>query len=139
METMIDPRPVGVQARPTGALARVLVVEDDEDLRHALGAVLLERGLSVMLAGNGREAVDLQATGRCDVVVCDIRLPGLTGFEVAKRLRLLQPRPRVILITAYPDWKVYDEAYDVGAVGLLRKPLDLEAFATYVERTACNA
>jgi DNA-binding NtrC family response regulator len=114
----------------------VLVVEDDADLRHAIVEVFLMKGFQVNAAGNGLDAVELAFRHPYDVIVSDIRLPGMDGLGVLQSLRTFPRKTRIILMTAYPDWKVFHEAQDMGAVEILRKPFSLARLAEAVERAA---
>jgi CheY-like chemotaxis protein len=104
--------------------ARILVVEDDEDMRETMREILTLNGFQVDTADNGKSAVRMASEGaRYDVVITDIRIPLLDGLDVAKACRALPHPPRLILITAYPEW--HDTARRRGEWPILRKPLSL--------------
>lgn len=115
---------------------KVLVVEDDSEMRAALRDTFLLRGFLVNTAADGIKALLLSFRDRYDAVVCDIRLPRMNGIDVARSLSTLTFPPKVILITAYPEWKVYEEAYAAGAAEVIRKPFQLSALADTVNRLA---
>jgi len=117
---------------------RVLVVEDDDELRRAIREVFLMRGFAVNTARDGSSAVELAQQERYDVVVSDIRLPGLDGIGVARRLTGMKEAPRVVLMTAYPEWKVYEEAREAGALRVIKKPVGLGHLASLVEELASS-
>ncbi len=121
---------------PGASGVRVLVVEDDHDMRVALREMFELHGMSVDTAMDG---VDASAHGLrvpYDVVVSDIRLPGMSGIALSRSLQGRSRPPRVILITAYPEWKVVQEAYEAGAVEVVRKPFDLGKLAKRVVQAA---
>jgi CheY-like chemotaxis protein len=91
---------------------RVLVVDDEPDVRFLLRVQLERRGFDVDLVSSGEEALAYTDTGSCDVIVLDLRMPGLNGLEVARRLHGRWP---IILYSAYVDPDVSREA---GALGL---------------------
>lgn len=122
--------------RPAGV--RVLVVEDDEDMCETIREILTLEGFDVDTADNGQTAVSMASGNRpYDVVVSDIRLPRLDGFEVARAFRALPHPPRLILITAYPEW--YDAARRRGENLILTKPLSLRTLVQAVRREALRA
>lgn len=129
-------RPTSVPSGPGAARVRVLVVEDDHDMRVALREILESHGMSVDTAMDGIDAAAHSFRTRYDVVVSDIRLPSMSGIALAKSLSRSTRPPRVILITAFPEWKVVQEAYDAGAAEVLRKPLDLGRLARRVAQAA---
>ena len=114
----------------------VLVVEDDADLRHAIVEVFLMKGFRVNAVSNGLDAVELAFRHPYDVIVSDIRLPGIDGRGVLQSLKTLHRKPGVILITAYPDWKVLREVHGMGVSGILLKPFSLAYLAECVDRAA---
>lgn len=108
---------------------RVLVVEDDEEMRSALREILIMCGFLVNTAADGVTAAQLARLENYDLILSDIRLPGMDGFSVARSARSRVPFPKAIFITAFPDWKVYEEAYEVGAWDVLLKPVSLKLLA----------
>jgi len=118
---------------------RVLVVDDDAELRRAIREVFLMRGFAVNTAGNGAEAVNMARREHYDVVVSDLRMPGMDGIEVALRLKSLRHPPRVVLITAYPEWNTSDEARKAGVERLLGKPVSLGRLISMVEELAASS
>jgi two-component system, LytTR family, response regulator len=113
---------------------RALVVDDEQLAREELCYLLDEVGgvEVVAQAGNGLEA--LEAIGRFapDVVFLDVQMPGLTGFEVARRLADREPPITVIFVTAYDQHAI--EAFDVNAVDYLLKPIEASRVDTAVQR-----
>jgi CheY-like chemotaxis protein len=83
-------------------LSRVLVVEDSRTQAAALGALLEEHGYSVTIARSGEEALDLVPQQTFDVVISDVVMPGIDGFELCRRLKE-QAAPRVLPTTTRPS------------------------------------
>lgn len=113
---------------------RALIVDDEAPAREEL-RYLLEQIGEVQVVGeatNGEEALVLLSSLDYDLVLMDIRMPGLTGLEAAARLRELPHRPKVIFTTAYPDHAV--EAFDLAAADYLVKPFDAERLQRAVQR-----
>ena len=120
----------GVAATPT----RVLLVEDDDELRAFLGSALRSDGYDVVEAGDGVEALGEIATGLLrpgdprppDIVISDIRMPGKTGLEVLAGLRRADWATPVILITGFGDRHTLAEAHRLGAAAVFDKPFDVD-------------
>lgn len=105
---------------------RVLVADDDEVTREALGEVLREEGYDVALAADGLQAVALLPTFRPDVVLTDLSMPGLGGVGVVARVRELTPLVPVFIITAHSVIDAEREARELGVQGYLNKPLSFD-------------
>ncbi len=116
----------------TRAALQVLVVEDDDEMRGAIREILLMNELVVNTAADGLTAAEMASRENYDVVVTDIRLPGMDGLDLARRLRAQTRSPKIILITAFPEWKIYEEADAIGVSDILSKPLSLKTLAARV-------
>jgi DNA-binding NtrC family response regulator len=117
---------------------RVLIVDDKESLRDLL-VRLLEPTCDTTTASSGDEALDLFTTaspGAFDVVVSDIRMPGIDGLELLARLKELDPDVEVILVTAYASVQSAVEAIQAGAFDYLPKPFDADDAVLKVTRAA---
>lgn len=106
--------------------AKVLIVDDEKPARDRLRKMLedLERWQVVGEASQGREALDLCTALAPDVLLLDIRMPGMDGLETARHLAALEDAPAVIFTTAYDDYAI--QAFDAQAVGYLLKPVRRE-------------
>lgn len=100
----------------------VVVVEDDPGMREALEKVLRAAGVRALLFGSGEELIEAGEAERASCLVLDIRLPGMTGFELCRWLASRGQTAPVIFITAYDDAATRAEAERLGAVGYLLKP-----------------
>ena len=103
---------------------RLLVVEDEEDLRRGLEQALREEGYAVDSAGEGNDALYLAQTWEYDAIVLDLMLPGLDGWEILKRVRQKKKVP-VLLLTARDAFRDRVRGLDLGADDYLVKPFDL--------------
>jgi DNA-binding NtrC family response regulator len=101
---------------------RILIVDDEPSVGDGLRLVLEAKGYEVVLVTNGVDAIDQARNSRFAFGVVDLYLTDITGFEVIKDIRTLQPETPMLLITAHGSPTVFDEAMKLGAVGALAKP-----------------
>ena len=114
---------------PTGR--SILIVEDNADARDALGALLELEGHVVAAAGEGHQALELVRATDPDIALVDIGLPGIDGYEVARRVRAVDGRrPVLIALTGYGQPEDRRRASEAGFDGLLVKPVDPTALTT---------
>jgi CheY-like chemotaxis protein len=108
------------------ALRKVLVVDDDPVVGKSFDRVLSGKGYAVITASNGQEALNKLDAEDYDVVFTDIKMPGMSGLEMAERVKERRPWLPVVIITGYgsPDNEARAEA--AGVSGFLRKPLSPE-------------
>jgi two-component system, OmpR family, response regulator MprA len=104
---------------------RILVVDDEPDLRTALARALRIECYDVELAADGHAALDALATGPPDAVLLDVAMPGLDGLEVCRRLRATGDRTPVLMVTARETVEDRVAGLDAGADDYLVKPFDL--------------
>jgi two-component system, OmpR family, response regulator MtrA len=100
----------------------VLLVEDDERIRQALGLALADEGCAVVEAGSGEEALRLLAATDVDLVLLDLMLPGMDGLEVCRRLRAAGDLP-IIIVSARADTADVVDGLEAGADDYVTKPL----------------
>jgi len=112
----------------------VLLVEDDPAILELVRRLLAAKGYSVHCTDSGPGALQLLEARRFDTVVSDINLPGLTGLELLRRTRDIDPNLPVILVTAGPTVESVIEAVEHGAVRYLQKPIDIQALLEAVRK-----
>jgi CheY-like chemotaxis protein len=105
------------------ATRKVLVVDDDPVVGASITRVLSAKGYAVISAADGPEALERIANEDYDVVYTDIKMPGMSGLEVARRVRASRPWLPVVIITGYGTADNELEAREIGTDGFLRKPL----------------
>ena len=110
---------------PAEAPLRVLLVEDDLRLQ-TLGRKILERhGYLVLLASDGRVAVELAGSGQPDLVLMDVSLPEMDGLEATRLIKLAQPDLPIVALTAHAMERDRDRTRDAGCDGFLSKPYQI--------------
>ncbi len=105
---------------------RVLIVDDESSMREMLSIALGDEGWEVRAARDGEEALAMLGKQPVDVVVSDIRMPGLDGVELLRQVRKQSPHTEVILITAHASTDTAVEAVRLGAYDYVTKPFDVE-------------
>src|SRR5216684_8751316 len=113
---------------------RAVLVDDEQLARDELGYLLGEVGGVEVIgqAGNGVEALTTIDRLKPDVVFLDVQMPGLTGFEVARRLLESRAASHIIFVTAYDQHAI--EAFEVNAVDYLLKPVEQQRLEVAVDR-----
>jgi DNA-binding response OmpR family regulator len=117
-----------------GGNAHVLVVDDEAAIRYSVSKTLQRVGYSVRDAASGEDALDVIQSQTFDVVLTDIRMPGLDGVELVRRIKDADPDTVVILMTAYPSLSTAVEALRLGAHDYLIKPSSSQDIKTSVAR-----
>ncbi|HEX6535289.1 MAG TPA: HD domain-containing phosphohydrolase [Gemmatimonadaceae bacterium] len=114
--------------------ARVLVVDDDRAIGAALDRFLRLRGYEVDTAGNGDSALELLHRNRYAVMICDVRMPGMSGLDLLPDARATDPDLAVIMLTAVNDAPTATTAISRGAMDYLTKPVELGTLEHAVQR-----
>ena len=112
-------------------MARVLVVDDEPDAVELLQEFLTSKGYEVVTAFNGDEALRKVKAERPHLVLLDVRMPGMNGLDVLRKVREFDQEVGVIMVTAVNEEDTGREALKLGAFDYIVKPLNLE----YLERS----
>ena len=106
--------------------AKVLIVDDDENIRNTMKTILEDEGYTVDLAATGAEAVQKTEKTAYNIALLDIRLPDIEGVELLKIMKDATPRTRKIMVTGYPSMQNAITALNKNADAYLVKPVDVE-------------
>jgi CheY-like chemotaxis protein len=118
--------------------ARILVVEDDENIRELVDVILSGAGYEVVTAPDGAAALQVVGTTRPDLVLLDMRMPIMDGWEFARRYRARpEPPAPIVVLTAARD--AAQRAAEIHADGFLGKPFDVESLLSLVSHHAPQA
>ena len=107
---------------------KILIVEDEQHLAEGLRFNLEAEGYEASIVGDGESALDRAATDKFDVVVLDVMLPGITGFEVAREMRERGDYTPILMLTARGRPEDVLQGFEAGTDDYLPKPFDLEIF-----------
>jgi len=120
------------------AATKVWIVDDDESIRWVLEKALQRVGMDVQSFPGAAELLDAIQEDTPDVLICDIRMPGVNGLELMERVHSAKPELPVIIITAHSDLEAAVAAFKGGAFEYLPKPFDVDGVASLVQRAAAK-
>jgi DNA-binding NtrC family response regulator len=112
---------------------RLLVIDDEADVREMLEFILSDAGFEVATVDGGMAAVELARAGRFDVAVTDMRMPDMNGIETLIALKELDPTIEVVVVTGYASEQTAAECIHLGAFGYLRKPFELNELRPLID------
>ncbi|HEY8073140.1 MAG TPA: response regulator, partial [Labilithrix sp.] len=116
------------------AKARILIVDDDVTTLEALERLLRQDGHEVHAARSGRAALEIAASHPPDVVVTDVQMPGMSGYELLERLRAQDADLPVVVTTGLADLSAAVSAMRKGAEDFIPKPIDIEVLSLVIDR-----
>src|SRR5438046_279143 len=135
MNTIAQPAPPAIDRRPP----RILVVDDERSMRELLAIVLRREGYEVLLAENGRTAIETLEREPVDLLISDIKMPDLTGVDVLRAAKRIDPDILGIMITAFASTETAVEAMRLGACDYLSKPFDVDVLKMKVREKIENS
>ncbi|OGP66047.1 MAG: hypothetical protein A3K22_05015, partial [Deltaproteobacteria bacterium RBG_16_42_7] len=113
---------------------KILIVDDDDELRANLSGILRGKGYHTDEASSGKEAIKKALLGEFDIVLLDLMMPKMSGMDVLTELRKLKPKTKVIMITAFASIDNAVEAIKKGASDYISKPFKIEELHTTIRR-----
>ncbi|AAP12199.1 sporulation initiation phosphotransferase Spo0F [Bacillus tropicus] len=105
---------------------KILIVDDQYGIRVLLHEVFQKEGYQTFQAANGFQALDIVKKDNPDLVVLDMKIPGMDGIEILKHVKEIDESIKVILMTAYGELDMIQEAKDLGALMHFAKPFDID-------------
>ncbi|PLR67840.1 response regulator [Bacillus sp. UMB0893] len=113
---------------------KILIVDDQYGIRILLNEVFQKAGYQTFQAANGFQALEIVDKQSPDLVLLDMKIPGMDGIEILKRMRVVEPDIRVIIMTAYGELDMIQEAKDLGALTHFAKPFDIDEIRDAVRK-----
>lgn len=104
----------------------ILIAEDDKKVAESLSHILSERNYEVIIALDGEAALSRLGEKKFDVVILDLRLPKIGGFQILEHIKTVIPSTKVIVLTAFADPRNTAICMDLGADHVMGKPYDIE-------------
>ena len=117
----------------------ILVVDDELDIREMIEVGLCAVGYKVLLAESGQRAIAVFEAHRVDLLICDIKMPGMNGIETMSRLREFRPALPIIVITGFLAPQTIQECEELGNISILRKPFPFKRLVETVKSTLQTA
>lgn len=117
---------------------KILIVDDQYGIRILLNEVLKKEGYTTFQAANGVKALEIVDEHSPDLVLLDMKIPGMDGIEILKRMRQKEPDIRVIIMTAYGELDMIQEARELGALTHFAKPFDIDDIRRTVKQYVMN-
>ncbi|MGG0825084.1 response regulator [Paenibacillus turicensis] len=105
---------------------KVLIVDDQNGIRILLMEVFNSEGYTTMQAPNGKVALEIVRNEAPDLVLLDMKIPGMDGLEILKHIKEINPDIKVIMMTAYGELDMIKQATDLGALMHFTKPFDID-------------
>ncbi|GMB09453.1 two-component system response regulator (stage 0 sporulation protein F) [Thermolongibacillus altinsuensis] len=105
---------------------KILIVDDQYGIRILLNEVFQKEGYETFQAANGVQALDLFAKHSPDLVLLDMKIPGMDGIEILKRMKEINDKVKVIVMTAYGELDMIQETKELGALMHFAKPFDID-------------
>jgi len=115
-------------------MSKILVIDDEDSIRKLLKISLTHKGYEVLIAENGEKGVETFQRERPPIVLTDIKMPGMDGIEVLKRIKELAPETQVMVITGHGDMQSAIEALQLDASDFINKPITDEALSVALKR-----
>jgi two-component system, NtrC family, nitrogen regulation response regulator NtrX len=115
---------------------RILIIDDEKNIRHTLQGILEDENYEVVTAASGEEGLELLQQDPCDLLFLDVKLPGIDGLEVLKRVNQQFTTTAVIMISGHSDIRTAVQAVRAGAVDFLEKPLTLSRISISAQNIA---
>ncbi|PKG22004.1 response regulator [Niallia nealsonii] len=113
---------------------KVLIVDDQFGIRILLNEVFQKEGYQTFQAANGVQALEILTKNEPDIVLLDMKIPGMDGIEILKRMKKINQDIRVIIMTAYGELDMIQEAKDLGALTHFAKPFDIDDLRDAVKK-----
>lgn len=105
---------------------KLLIVDDQYGIRILLNEVFQREGYTTFQASNGVQALEIVQKHQPDLVLLDMKIPGMDGIEILKRIKEINPDIQVIIMTAYGELDMIQETRELGAVMHFAKPFDID-------------
>jgi DNA-binding NtrC family response regulator len=115
-------------------MAKILVIDDEEGIRNLLDTLLDRKGYDVILADNGQKGLEVFRRARPDVVILDLKMPGMDGLTVLQQIRHLDPTQPVIILTGAGTPEMEQQVMALGVTDFVEKEFSLHGLGDSLKR-----
>jgi CheY-like chemotaxis protein len=123
-----------IKGTKRGDVKKTVLFVDDEEMLLEVGSLMLQRlGYNVLSTSNGQEAIEIFKRNEIDVVILDMRMPGMNGDEVCRQLKKIKPKIKIILASGYVKFYSEDFLIDCGFDDIIDKPFTIEHLSEKIE------
>ncbi|MFA8438329.1 response regulator [Pueribacillus sp. YX66] len=116
---------------------RLLIVDDQYGIRILLREVFAKEGFETYVAETGEEALNIVQNEKPDLVLLDVKIPGMDGLDILKHIKDYDKNIKVMMMTAYGELNLMSEAVKEGAIAYFLKPFDINEIRTSVKKELC--
>jgi len=113
---------------------KILIVDDQNGIRILLMELFGNEGYQMYQAANGKAALEVVEQDTPDLVLLDMKIPGMDGLEILKHIKSTHPQIKVIMMTAYGELDIIKQAKDLGAISHFTKPFDIDEMRNVVDQ-----
>ncbi|WP_027408046.1 response regulator [Anoxybacteroides tepidamans] len=113
---------------------KLLIVDDQYGIRILLNEVFQREGYTTFQAANGVQALEIVQKHQPDLVLLDMKIPGMDGIEILKRIKAMNQYIKVIIMTAYGELDMIQETKELGAIMHFAKPFDIDELREAVKK-----
>ena len=117
---------------------KILVIDDEKDLCFLFKKILTPEGYTVFTAGNGYDGIKINQKNDPDIILLDLKMPGIDGIETLRRIRKKDSGVIVIIITGYGDAETIREAEDLNVYEYMSKPFNNETVLKTIKEAAAS-
>ena len=104
---------------------KILMIDDDEMIRDSVEMIFSDFGIEVKTCGDPDQGVASALETDFDLILCDMRMPGLNGAQAVAKIIEAKPKARIMILTAFPGDPLVQKAMASGAIGLMKKPFEV--------------
>jgi two-component system response regulator (stage 0 sporulation protein F) len=108
------------------SMIKLLIVDDEKGITDALKSFFQHRGFSTKAANSGEEAIEVVKADRPDIIFLDIRMKAMSGLEALKRIKEIDPKIKVIMLTIHEEKEIVERAKELGADEYITKPFRID-------------
>lgn len=125
------------EMKALGTKLKILIVDDNKKLCKNLSDILEFKGYEVVMVYDGYQAIEAVKKGKFNVVLMDVRMPGINGVDTLKILKQIAPHMLIIMITAFADDIFYKEGLNSGEFEVIQKPIDINKLLMVLKNIRC--